>query len=250
MKRGPWISVVAVLLLASTSLWGGETEKSADRNGRDDADLLQKVLKGFEKAQAETTTLTAAFVQEKKLGLMDETILSSGNFWYTKPDLFLWHYTKPDDITHIINHDEFITWYKELKEATRVNIQQKRKMVFKYFAINEDMETLKKHFHIELEPDENPVANSYHLKLVPKRKRIRKRLSKLEMWIDRDLLMPVQIMYSEPDGDYTKYRFENLRMNGEIDPSIYNLRLPEDVKVKEITSGHPMGEDSFVTDVD
>ena len=251
MKSRFSVTLITILMIWAAPLTGEEYSPSpCEEKAKYDPELLQKVLDGFEEAQLKTLTLTASFIQEKKLELMDEKITSRGNFWYTKPDLFLWEYSEPDDITLLINHDELITWYKDLKEATRLNIHQKRKRVFKYFAINEDMETLKKHFIIELGLDENPVRNSYHLRLIPKRKRIRNRLSMVEMWIDRDLLMPVQIVYSEPDGDYTKYTFENLTLNKEIDPSMYELRLPEDVSVKEVTPGHPTGEDSIVLDKD
>ena len=56
----------------------------------------------------------------------------------------------------------------------------------------------------------------------------------MSLWIDRKLFLPVRVRYVEANGDTTEYRFENLRSNGEIPLSRFELAIPAGVEIKVV----------------
>ena len=56
----------------------------------------------------------------------------------------------------------------------------------------------------------------------------------MSLWIDRKLFLPVRVRYVEANGDTTEYRFENLRRNGEIPSTRFELAIPPDVEVRVV----------------
>jgi outer membrane lipoprotein-sorting protein len=72
----------------------------------------------------------------------------------------------------------------------------------------------------------------YRIELKPRFNRVAKRVKGMELWIDPDLFLPVYMKYTEPNGDYTEYRFEDLEVNPEIDSTRFTLELPADVEIE------------------
>jgi outer membrane lipoprotein-sorting protein len=60
---------------------------------------------------------------------------------------------------------------------------------------------------------------------------IRKRIQDVLLYVTRDRLLPVKMQWREPDGDSTTISFEEVRLNPEIQASVYKIALPKDVEV-------------------
>ncbi len=56
----------------------------------------------------------------------------------------------------------------------------------------------------------------------------------MSLWIDRDLFLPVRVRYVEANGDTTEYRFDHLRLNGEISRTRFELAIPPEVEIREV----------------
>jgi outer membrane lipoprotein-sorting protein len=52
----------------------------------------------------------------------------------------------------------------------------------------------------------------------------------IDLWVDKELWMPVAQEFVEPNRSVTKIRFEGLRLNEEIEDSVFNVKLPNDVE--------------------
>ena len=52
----------------------------------------------------------------------------------------------------------------------------------------------------------------------------------IDLWIDKELWMPVQQEFVEPNRSVTKIRFEGLRLNEEIKDDVFSVKLPKDVE--------------------
>jgi len=193
---------------------------------------LDTVLERFRLAQEGTSTLVADFMQIKASSLLVGEQVAKGRLYYSRPDKFLWAYTEPDETLMLINGDVMLTWYPDLNRAQKVDIARKRKRIFHYFAIGEEVNTLKENFVITLKsPCKEDPPGSIHLEMVPKRRRVRDRLSSVEMWLDGEHYLPAKLRFEEADGDFTLFQLDNLEPNADIPEDRFTLELPEDATV-------------------
>jgi outer membrane lipoprotein carrier protein len=224
----PWVAAALCLACALPLRAEGPAHLTLD---------VDEVLRRFESAQEATRTLEAVFSQTKASELLGEPQLSEGRIFYAKPDKFLWSYEVPNETRMVIHGNTMLTWYKDLGKASRVDITRKRHRIFQYFAIGEGASALKERFLVQIRPPaEGDREGSIHLELTPRKKRVRTRLQKMELWLDGDLYMPVRIRYEEGNGDFTDFVFSELQPDVEIPESRFSLDLPEDVQVSDTFS--------------
>jgi hypothetical protein len=170
---------------------------------------LTTILSGFDEAQESTHTLVAAFQERKNLQMLRDPVESSGQFFYSKP-----HRVKSE----------------------KVNVQRYSDKLFRAFGIGQTTSELKKYYDIEL-ADDSGVDGAYLMVLLPKKRRIQKRIETLKIWVSDDSFLPVQMEYLEPDGDSTILSFEKILINQEIMASRFQINLPSDVIVTDSFTG-------------
>ncbi|HLH30772.1 MAG TPA: outer membrane lipoprotein carrier protein LolA, partial [Terriglobia bacterium] len=56
----------------------------------------------------------------------------------------------------------------------------------------------------------------------------------LRMWMDEQKGISVQVKVTETSGDYTTYKYSNIKMNPNLPDSTFDLRLPKDVHHSKI----------------
>jgi outer membrane lipoprotein-sorting protein len=53
--------------------------------------------------------------------------------------------------------------------------------------------------------------------------------SGIRLWVDKARHIPVQTRLTEPTGDHTTVRFEDVRINAPLPARAFDLALPNDV---------------------
>jgi outer membrane lipoprotein-sorting protein len=129
-----------------------------------------------------------------------------------------------------------VTWYHDLERAERVPVGRLSSKVLEYLSASSSIGTLLEYFTVYLHTPEDP-AKPYLLDLIPRYKRLEKRLKQLEIWIEPERYVPVRLRYTEADGDITDYLFENVRVNEEIPAERFELTLPADIEIVERSFG-------------
>src|SRR5206468_11064136 len=56
----------------------------------------------------------------------------------------------------------------------------------------------------------------------------------VQMWMDQQRWVAVQIKTTESCGDYMVLRFSNIKLNVNLPDSIFDLKMPKDVRVIKI----------------
>lgn len=183
--------------------------------------------------QKHLRTLEADFLQYRVSEFLTAPEESKGAFAYSAPDLVRWDYLAPKPVSLVIREDEMLTWYKDLGKAERVKVGRASSQVFRYLNASGSLDTLMKYFAVTFvfPPASAAAAEPYRLDLAPRFARIRKRLAAMSLWIDRKLYLPVRVRYVEANGDTTEYRFDHLRLNGEIPPERFELAIPQEVEI-------------------
>ena len=196
---------------------------------------LRRVIERFDAAQEQVTALSARFVERKEIGLLKNAVVQKGQYYHTKPDKFLWEYVSPEPKVLLMNGKTLFAYYPVQKEAEEIQTRLSRRLV-RYFGLGQVFADLREYYELSLAQDDS-VAGTHLIVMKPRIKRLEKRLLEVRIWLDDQLNQVRQLEYREADGDRTLFTFDDIRVNPEISPARYEIKLPEDVHVSDSFAG-------------
>ncbi len=196
------------------------------------ADKVNALIDRVVERQNGLRSLRADFVQLKQSALLLDAVESSGEFIFRAPDFVRWDYRRPDAMVVLFAEDTVTTFHRQQARAERLKVSKKQRRFVRVLSGTQPLDDLTSNFSLTL-ADPGGDAH-YRLSLKPVGAMLKKRLRSLEIEIDRDLFLPVVITYNEADGDSTRYEFNNLVLNPEIDDSQFQLDLGADVELETI----------------
>ena len=208
---------------------GGATEELDRLSGPDKLDaLIAKVVE----RQRQLQSLRADFVQLKTSDMLLEPLESRGAFEFMAPDRVRWDYTSPDVMIVVFAEDMLTTYHPEQRRAERVRVADRHQRFVRALAGTQPLDEMAAQFAIALEDPGTPAP--YRLTLTPTHRALKKRLQKVMLEIDRELLLPVMVEYRGAEGDVTRYEFRDLQLDPAIETSRFQLDLGADVEIETI----------------
>jgi len=196
------------------------------------SDKVNALIDRVVERQHALKSLRADFVQLKQSALLLEAVESSGVFLFRAPDLVRWDYRRPDEMVVLFAEDTVTTFHPQLARAERLKVSKKQRRFVRVLSGTQPLDDLTANFSVTLS-DPGGGAH-YRLSLRPVGAMLKKRLHLLEIEVDRDLFLPVVITYNEADGDSTRYEFNNLVVDPDIDDARFQLDLGADVLLETI----------------
>lgn len=201
-----------------------------------DAAAVTSLLQRFDEAQMRTQTMIASFVERKRLHLLIDEQVQTGTFLYTKPSQFLWEYSQPDGKVILIDSEQLLVYYPNLKKAEEIDISRYSKRILRFFGLGQPTAELRKYYDLSLAEDPQ-MPDTYLLILDPIKRRVAKRLDSIRIWFDRDMMVPRQVEYVEADGDSTRFSFRNIETNSPISQARFDVKIPPGVQISNTFSG-------------
>ncbi|MEE8412212.1 MAG: outer-membrane lipoprotein carrier protein LolA [Acidobacteriota bacterium] len=195
---------------------------------------LNEVLARFDRVQDGIQTISAEFTETNTNALLNEPIIATGRFFMTKPDAIRWEYTTPEKMSFVISADEYIGYFPARKKAEKRNIQRWSDQLFRFFGIGQGSAELGKFYNIRLR---EAGDDTYLLSLIPKRRRVRKRVEEVLFWLDAETYMPKRVEYRAKDGTGRTVEFKNIQINPDLAAGLYHVELPDDVTITDGFSG-------------
>jgi outer membrane lipoprotein carrier protein len=180
-------------------------------------------------SQQALRSMRADFVQVKRSALLLEDARSSGEFSYRAPDSVRWDYRGPDRMVVLIADGTVTTYYPAQARAEKLKISKKQRRFVRVLSGTQPLDDLTSDFTVTLV--DGGGETPYLLKLQPVNALLKKRLSLVELKVDRRLFLPVAVEIREADGDSTRYEFDHLVINPDLDDSRFRLELGADVRV-------------------
>jgi outer membrane lipoprotein carrier protein len=235
MRRRTFVATAVVLASALLGGWAiaGQVPDPSDAS-LSSVERLRALVERMKIEQKGFSTLVANFHQETATEMLVEAEKSKGTFYYEAPDKVRWQYDSPTPKVIVINGTELVTWYKDLHRAEKVQVGRYSDAVFKYLGASGSLETLMDYFSLRV--DFPKGSEPYKIDLVPRYKRVEKRLRDMSVSIDGKLFVPVELSYTEPNGDSTHYEFSDFKVNHPIPAAQFQLDLPADVDVRVIAT--------------
>lgn len=188
----------------------------------------------FEKLQAlskDTYAIIATVNQEKQLVALKEKVYVDGTVIMKKPNMFRWEMVRPGKSITVIDGEEMTVYTPESKEAQVYSLSDstmaRNTMQFFSTTMWGAITEMEKRFAVKTFRRDGEIV----LKLTPLSKMVGKYLSSIIIYYGEDTGLPHGFEMITPKSDKTVTRLSNIKINPDIKPDVFKLKLPEDVWV-------------------
>lgn len=186
-----------------------------------------EVVKRIKESREKIRDFSADLLQEKKLSLLKEKVVSKGKIRLKMPDKIFIEFFHPEASQMVYDGKTFLLYFKEEKMAERYQVQG-NPMVEKFLLFSRDpfQEQLAQ-WRIAEDREAFLV-----LEILPK---VRDPLFiKTRMSILKKGWMITGMELVEKNGDTTTFRYSNIKVNTGLSDSDFQIQLPKEVKITEI----------------
>jgi len=188
---------------------------------------VDEVIQRLREVREKTKDFSADLIQEKKVSLLKEKVVSKGRIRYKKPDHFFIEFFHPESSQMVFDGKTLLLYFKEEKMAERYRIQA-NPIVEKYLLFSKDP-FQEKLAQWKITEDRGPFLV---MEVLPKEKEAL--FIKTRLWISKKDWMVSGMEMVGRNGDTTLLRYLNIRMNTGLTDSDFQIHLPKDVKITEV----------------
>lgn len=184
------------------------------------------VLKSLADAGRGLKTMQAAFVETKVIVLLDETQESRGTVVMQIPGRLRWNYDTPRPSVMVVKDGKFSRYIPASRQVFRGAARGEADLLV---GFGPGAASLGDKYQVTLVGEEAVAGRATRvLDLKPKEGQSGL-FSAIRLWVDDERSIPVQTRLTEPTGDHTTIRFENVRINAGLPARTFDLSLPGDV---------------------
>ena len=213
------ISLCLILFLYPYAVFPSETEPQPETE-------LSWVMKNIKEKEKNLKTFTAKFSQTKKTSLLREPLHSEGIIYFDSSGKMLLKVISPSPLITLLKNSMLLTYYPDVSKTEEKYLGRTDTIFTKYFGMGQSFEELKKQYAIQLVSKTH--SDSYHLKLIPKTKPIKKYIDSIEVVVSPKHWLPKHIHFKETKGDYTSIKLNFISINEPLPQGIFQVDFPKD----------------------
>ncbi len=181
---------------------------------------LEPVLQRLQKAAEEIQTLAGSFVQEKRLAMLKEPLVSRGRLYYARPDRLRWEVTEPVARGFALTGRTGRRWHQRGGSPETFHLDRNPAMqavAEQLFAwVRFDLVRLRLQYRITV-LGEHPVA----LRLEPVPQAESGILRRLDVAFSGDGTHVECVEFTERDGDVTRITFTEMVLNAPLSADLF-----------------------------
>jgi outer membrane lipoprotein carrier protein len=185
-----------------------------------------ELLKSLEDAGRALKTMKAQFVESRVSLLLNEQTEAKGDVTLSVPGRFRWNYEAPQPGVMIVKDGRFARYVPQSKQVFRGPAKGDADLLV---GFGPGASGLGRKYDVTLLPDEKVGETPTYVLDLKQRSGDAGLFAAVRLWIDKTRFIPVQTRLTEPTGDHTTIRFEQVVINGPLAPSSFDLKLPRDV---------------------
>ena len=169
-------------------------------------------------ANLKINSISASFIQTKRIAFMQGDVTSNGSFFYEKPDKLAMKYDKPAGDLMILNEDQFVMIadgkYSKRSVKQNSNVSQLQNILSS--CLHGDF---KKMNASEFKHVEN--AQQYIITANLNKASDNSAIEQVVISYDKSDMALSSLQTIESDGSFTLYRLENKKLNTSFDESVF-----------------------------
>ncbi len=235
MHRSAYYGLTCLTLCVMIALGGSDALAAAPKKGNASArptdPALQSVLDRFDHVQQGVRSLSADFSQSTTNPLLRESQAAKGRLYMRKPGSVSWEYTIPESMRFVIDEGKYTGYFPGRKKAERRDVHRWTEQIFRFFAVGQVSADLRQFYDIRLEDAGADMKGSILLVLDPTKRRVKKRVENVRLWVDGSTYLPAKVEYVNTQGATRTIVFHNVQVNPDLSASLFNVQIPKDFTV-------------------
>jgi outer membrane lipoprotein-sorting protein len=224
-RRTRFAPIALVFLLVLPSVGVGQTRLPLDQ-----------VLDRMEAAGRQFRTLEADIERTKVTVIVDDHSTDYGKVYFARrgdASRIRLSITRPSQQELLVDEGKARLYFPRINQVQEYDLGENQdKAEFLVIGFGASNASLREYYDVTLAGEEtvDGVPTSV-LDLKPRSTEVSAMFSTIRLWVDQERWVPVQSRLTEVGGDYLIVKFSNIRTNGRIPESTFELRLPRDVQI-------------------
>ncbi|MDA2933868.1 outer membrane lipoprotein carrier protein LolA [Acidobacteria bacterium AH-259-D05] len=198
---------------------------------------LEQILTKMDQRGSTLRSMSSSIYQKKWTDILEEFDQGeSGRFDFLREEDKIYlrkDIVKPQRNTLVIRDGKVFFYQPRIKQLQRYDLGKRRdRAEFLLLGFSSNKKALKEAYDIRLGEKETIEGHeTYRLELTPKSKTVSAYFTRIVLWIDTELWVPIQQKLVEPTRDYLLFRFDDIHLNPKTPKSKFDLKVPDDVEV-------------------
>jgi outer membrane lipoprotein-sorting protein len=192
-------------------------------------EAAQAILRRLSERMKDARMLSAKVVQSRKTALLEAPIVSSGTLYYRRePGRLVFRMTDPRPTEIHLDARSYQVYRPDEKRLEQIEFESGDAAGRLLMVFQPKPDEVGKAFTArrgETKAGEAAVV------LEPSDERIRRRVTKITLWVEEKEATLRRIQTTDADGDEVTFELSELRLNPEIDPAIFELKVPEGTRI-------------------
>jgi len=198
---------------------------------------VDQILDRMAESSARLEDMQADFVQTKIMTVFDETIVSSGKFYFRNPDKLVLDTQNPEHQQLIINHNRGWLHYPDLKQVHEFTVKQAQDMSALFVGFGGSAARIREQFKVNLQSRaaDSTGAMLITLELTPIQGTSAASpvlgIQKVLLTVPEGRWYPVRTEIVQKNGDRSVYEYTHHRLNLKLAESRFTFKVPEGTTV-------------------
>jgi len=181
-----------------------------------DRETLEKIRSAMEGIE----TLSGDFIEEKRLVMLKEPVVLKGRFYYIRPDRLRWEHLTPEKQGFSVSNGRGSKWHQDISKAIPFELDSSpaiRRFVDQVLSwIRGDFSGTNEKYRIAVS-SKSPVS----VILIPISEGEKAFLDRILITFSSDLRHVQSVDIHEKDGDASRIRFTQVRINQVLEPGLF-----------------------------
>jgi outer membrane lipoprotein-sorting protein len=196
---------------------------------------LDQVLTKMEQNGKAFVSMQANLERTKVTVIVDDKAVDSGTVHFGrrgKDPRIMVDITKPEQQRMLVDQGKALLFFPKLKQVQEYFLGKNQdKAEFLLIGFGQSNQDIRKFYDAAIVGEE--VINGQKtsiLELKPRSSQVSALFTNIRLWMDHQRWIPIQSKLTEASGDYMIVKFTNIKMNVKIPESVFDLKMPKDVK--------------------
>ncbi len=191
---------------------------------------LEEVYRLLDHARETVHTFRAELTERRRLAMLEKEQVYHARIAMDLPGRIRLEYDSPERRVYVLDGGRLVGWIPSRNRVEKMDLSRRKKRIQRLLALGQDGASLEREFRVRLADDE-PRPGTAELVLVPRSRRIRRRVREIRLWIDRKLGIPRAIRYTTGDDNVVEIELSRVEINPEIPAQVFRLEIPPGAKV-------------------
>lgn len=227
IRENKIVSFPFVLLFSLISV--SPSKASSDIKQVTDTVERKRIVENLNRQHENINSMAAKIYQRKHLSLLKKDIHMKGTIFLQKPDMLKWEIVSPERSLIVIKGKTMTVFHPDVNEAEVYKLSEhfiaRNTMHFFSSVMWGSIEGMGKRFNLDIFRRKSEIV----LKLKPLSKMAARYLSSILIFYNEKTGLPTGFEVITPKGDRTVTELTDLKVNPELRPDMFKIKLPPGV---------------------